>query len=173
MPSGCRELDDAWNPSDDLRDALYDLGNRAIAARLSDPLERERYQLHEVMKLDANGQPWTATVMQSCALPDVRKSVLGAVWYDRKIGVCVRMLGEPGTPVYVGRTPVGPKPESAAGRRQRGEQGGEVRVCPTRLAGRRSWSGAASRRPFSPRCTSRSRRPGHPLVGRGLPLSAA
>ncbi len=39
------------------------------------------------------------------ALPDVRKSVLGDAWYDRKIGVCVRMLGEPGTSVYLARTP--------------------------------------------------------------------
>jgi hypothetical protein len=102
---GLPVLDGPWKPSDELRDALYDLGNRAIAARLSDPLERERYQLRDVMKLDAGERPWAATVVQSCALPDARKSVLGNAWYDRKIGVCVRMLAEPGTAVYAGRTP--------------------------------------------------------------------
>ncbi|MGA2035468.1 MAG: hypothetical protein ABSG68_24735, partial [Thermoguttaceae bacterium] len=109
---GLPVLDGPWKPTGELRDALYDLDNRAIAARLSDPVERDRYQLRDVMKLDAGQRSWTATVVQSCALPDVRKSVLGNAWYDRKIGVCVRMLGEPGTSVYVGRTPVGRAPES-------------------------------------------------------------
>src|SRR5208282_791551 len=52
-------FDGPWKSADDMRDALYDLGNRAIAARLSDPVERERYQLRDVMKLDAGQQPWT------------------------------------------------------------------------------------------------------------------
>jgi hypothetical protein len=104
---GLPVLDGSWKPTDELRDALYDLGNRAIAGRLNDPVERDRYQMRDVMKLDAGERPWTATVVQSCALPDARKSVLGNAWYDRKIGVCVRMLAEPGTSVYVGRTPEG------------------------------------------------------------------
>jgi hypothetical protein len=102
---GLPVLDSSWKPTAELRDALYDLDNRAIAARLSDPVERDRYQLRDVMKLDAGERPWTATVVQSCALPDARKSVLGNAWYDRKIGVCVRMLGEKDTSVYVARTP--------------------------------------------------------------------
>jgi hypothetical protein len=109
---GLPVLDGSWKPTDELRDTLYDLDNRAIAARLSDPVERDRYQLRNVLKLDAADRPWTALVVQSCELPDARQSVLGPAWYDRKIGVCVRMLGEPGTSVYAGRTPVGRPPES-------------------------------------------------------------
>ncbi len=109
---GLPVLNGIWKPSDELRDALYDLGNRAVTARLSDPVERDRYQMRDVMKLDAGQRPWTATVVQSCGLPDTHKSVLGEAWYDRRIGVCVRMLGEPGTSVYVGRTPIGRPPES-------------------------------------------------------------
>jgi hypothetical protein len=102
---GLPVLDSPWKASNDLQESLYDLGNRAIAARLSDPVERDRYQLRDVRKLDAGELPWIATIVQSCALPDAGKSVLGSAWYDRKIGVCVRMLGEPGTTVYVGRSP--------------------------------------------------------------------
>jgi len=111
---------------------LYDLSNRAIAVRLSDPVERERYQLRDVMKLDAGQQPWSATVVQTCGLPDARKSILGSAWYGRKIGVCVRMLGEPDTSVYVGCTPVGPKPSSGraggkeANKGEKSEQPNEV-----------------------------------------------
>ena len=102
---GLPVLDGQWKSSDDLADSLYELSNRAIAARLSDAVERERYQMRDVKKLDAGQRPWTATIVQSCALPDVAQSVMGKAWYDRKIGVCVRMLGDPGTSVYAGRTP--------------------------------------------------------------------
>ena len=166
---GLPVLDGPWKPTGELHDALYDLDNRAVAARLSDPVERDRYQLHDVMKLENSQQPWTATVVQSCGLPDARKSILGSVWYDRKIGVCVRMLGEPGTSVYVGRTPVAPKPASgrAAARKRTRERSPN---SPMRLAAQHSWSGGASRRPFLPPCTNRSRTG---AVSRGSPRSAA
>jgi hypothetical protein len=104
---GTAQADGSWTPTDELRNRLYDLDNRAVAQRLSDPIERDRYQLTDVRKLDAGDRPWTATVLQSCVLPDVAKSVLGKSWYDRKIGVRVHMLGEPGTAVYAGRSPEG------------------------------------------------------------------
>ena len=132
MPSGCRWLTVSGKPTGELRNALYDLGNRAVAARLSDPDERDRYQLHDVVKLENGQQPWTAMIVQSCGLPDARKSILGSAWYDRNVGVCVRMLGEPGTSVYVGRTPVGPKPASGrasskeANKGEKSEQPNEV-----------------------------------------------
>jgi hypothetical protein len=131
---GLPQLDGSWKPSDELRDALYGLGNRAIAARLSDPVERDRYQMRNVMKLDAGDRPWMATVVQTCALPDVRKSILGSAWYDRKIGVCVRMLGEPGTTVYAGRTPVG---RGSAGPRAGGKEAnkGEKSGQPNEVGG--------------------------------------
>ncbi|MBM4019568.1 MAG: hypothetical protein FJ288_14825 [Planctomycetes bacterium] len=97
--------DPAWKPTDELNDRLYDTGNRAVAALLSDPVERDRYQLKGVVRLDAGRQSWTATVLQTCALPDAG-AALGKAWYDRRIGVRVHMLGEPGTVAYAGRSPV-------------------------------------------------------------------
>jgi hypothetical protein len=102
---GLAQMNPAWQPSDDLNGRLFDLTNRAIARLLSDPVERDRYQMKAVHKLAAGGEPWTATVLQTCALPDASQSVLGQAWYDRKVGVHVQMLAEPGTTVYMGRTP--------------------------------------------------------------------
>lgn len=100
---GLAETDAKWTPTDEL--LLYDQRNRAIARLLSDPVERDRYQMKDVRKLDTGAGDWSATVLQKCALPDARQSVLGSAWYDRKIGVRVHMLGEPGTVVYAGRSP--------------------------------------------------------------------
>jgi hypothetical protein len=100
------QADPAWKPTDELTDRLYDTSNRAIARLLSDPVERDRYQLKDVVRLNASEQPFNATVVQTCALPDAATSVLGKAWYDRRIGVRVHMLGEPGTVAYAGRSPV-------------------------------------------------------------------
>ncbi len=95
-----------WKPTEELGLAeLYDLNNRAVAARLADPIERERYALKDVRKLAPRDAAWTATVLQNCAQPDVSGSVLGAAWYDRQIGVRVHMLGENGTKVFAGKSP--------------------------------------------------------------------
>ncbi len=58
----------------------------------------------------------------------------GSAWYDRKIGVCVRMLGEPGTTVYAGRTPVG---RGSAGPRAGGKEAnkGEKSGQPNEVGG--------------------------------------
>ena len=100
------QSDPAWKPTDELTGRLYDANNRAIARLLNDPVERDRYQLKDVVRLDAGDQPWNATVLQTCALPDAGAGVLGKAWYDRRIGVRVHMLGEPGTLAYAGRSPV-------------------------------------------------------------------
>jgi hypothetical protein len=131
---GLPVFDGPWKATGELGDSLYDFSNRAIAARLNDPVERDRYQLRDVMKLDARQQPWTATVVQSCGLPDARKSVMGSAWYDRKIGVCVRMLGEPGTTVYAGCTPVGRVPESSRARGKEANKG-EKSTLPNEVGG--------------------------------------
>jgi hypothetical protein len=95
-----------WAPTAELTlECLYDLSNRAVAKRFEDPVERERYVLKDVIKREVSGQAWTATIMQTCALPDSGQSVLGKAWYGRKIGVRVQMLGEPGTVAYMGRSP--------------------------------------------------------------------
>jgi hypothetical protein len=100
------QSDPAWKPTDELADRLYDMNNRAIARLLSDPVERDRYQMKDVVRLDAGEKPWIATVLQTCALPDAGAGALGKAWYDRGIGVRVHMLGEPGTVAYAGRSPV-------------------------------------------------------------------
>ncbi len=103
---GLQKPDEAWKSTADLTlDRLYDMKNRALAAKLADPIEAERYQIKDARKLAASDGAWTATIEQTCALPDVAQSVLGQAWYDRRIGVRVRMLGEPGTTVYAGRSP--------------------------------------------------------------------
>jgi hypothetical protein len=103
---GLAQTTPEWKPTDELNDTLYDMRNRAIAKRMEDPNERERYRMTEVVRLDVGDQPWHATVLQTCAIPDVSKSVLGKAWYDRRIGVRVHMLGEAGTRVFLGRSPV-------------------------------------------------------------------
>ncbi len=95
-----------WRATGELDGKLYDQTNRAVAARLADPIERDRYRLRRVHKLDANNSAWSLTTLQTCALEDVSQSILGRQWYDRKIGVRVSMLGEDGTRVYYGDTPV-------------------------------------------------------------------
>ena len=45
------------------------------------------------------------TVIQDCPVPDPRTTVLGEGWYAKRIGVRMRMLGEPGTTAYVADTP--------------------------------------------------------------------
>ncbi len=102
---GTPQLDRDWKPTDELTDKLYDMSNRAVAKQLADPVEHERYQLHDVKKLAAADKSWSFTAVQTCALDDVQKSVLGSAWYDRKVGVRVSVLGEPETTVFAGRTP--------------------------------------------------------------------
>jgi hypothetical protein len=54
---------------------------------------------------DPAGDGWAVRVDQVCALDDPSEAALPRAWYERKIGVVVRMLGEAGTTVYVARTP--------------------------------------------------------------------
>ncbi|MFO8013223.1 MAG: hypothetical protein R6X20_07950 [Phycisphaerae bacterium] len=63
-----------------------------------EPLEQSR-------AMEAGGDGWAVRVEQVCALDDPSKAALPREWYERKIGVVVRMLGEDGTTVYVARTP--------------------------------------------------------------------
>jgi len=101
---GNAQPDKSWKPTDELYDHLYET-NRAMEKRFIDSIEHERYQMHNVFKLDPGANTWSATALQTCALADVNQSVLGKAWYDREIGVRIHMLGEPGTTVYAGKTP--------------------------------------------------------------------
>ncbi len=48
---------------------------------------------------------WSVTAEQVCTLEDPSQAKLPRSWYDRKVGVRVRMLGSPGTRVCAARTP--------------------------------------------------------------------
>ncbi len=68
-------------------------------------LYTNRFAITDESKLAAGADPVAITIQQNCLLPDVEKSTLGKEWYDRKIGVRVRLLGEPGTAAYTYTTP--------------------------------------------------------------------
>ena len=57
-------------------------------------------------RLHCGAGPFSLVLLQTCALADPAKSALGKAWYDRKIGVRLRMLGEEGTSVFIFDTPV-------------------------------------------------------------------
>ncbi|MEI7832925.1 MAG: hypothetical protein WCJ56_07005 [bacterium] len=78
-----------------------DLGNWHPAKEL----HTDRFAITDESKFDAGADPVAITIQQNCALPDVEKSNFGKEWYDRKIGVRVRLLGEPGTSAYTYTTP--------------------------------------------------------------------
>jgi hypothetical protein len=82
-----------WQPTDELHGKLYP---KSV---------EDRYELHDVHKLDTAGKPWSVTVTQIRATPT---GVLPEAWYDRKVGVRVRLLGAPGTTAYAGKTAEGP-----------------------------------------------------------------
>lgn len=102
---GLPRLDESWKATGELDERLYDLSNRAIARRLADPIESDRYRMKDVRKLSPGRADWTATIVQTCTLDDVEQSVLGRAWYERRVGVRVHVLGEEGTTVFAGRCP--------------------------------------------------------------------
>lgn len=97
--------ENGWQSIEFGLDQIYQMTNRAIVRLLTDPIERDRYTIKDVRKLEPGSASWRATIRQDCALSDVTKSVLGKAWYDRRVGVRIHMLGETGTTVYAGRSP--------------------------------------------------------------------
>jgi len=133
---GLAQTNAGWEPTDELYGTLYET-NRVLEKLFQDPIERERYQLRNVARLTPGAQPWCATVLQTCVLGDMSQSILGKAWYDRRIGVRVHMLGEPGTTVYVGKTPesrTAPGREANKGERSTGanEVGGTTLIVTRR-----------------------------------------
>jgi len=72
--------------------------------RPSTALDSIAPELREVRTFATEGD-WTLMVRQTCTLPNAVTSRLGKAWYDRGIGVRLDMLAEPGTTVYLARTP--------------------------------------------------------------------
>lgn len=118
------------------------------AWRASDELAKTLFAIPEVKisgerRLDAGKDAWNVSTLQTCALEDVKESKLGPAWHDRKVGVRVSMLGEPGTAVftydsptvYTPGSPRTPKPEDRAAYEKVSEVGGVsvavARTCPS------------------------------------------
>ena len=74
-----------WGPSDELQKTLFNTPEIKIAG--------ER-------RMGPTDEGWSLSTLQTCALPEVSKSLLGKDWYGRQVGVRVSMLGEPGTTVF-------------------------------------------------------------------------
>lgn len=126
---GVAELDDGWTDSDELQRTLVNIKPIPAAEqprkryweRCNDPgdswilIEGEK-------KRDFEDAPVDVRVVQQCILDDVTESQLGKAWYDRRIGVRVRLLGEAGTTAHVFDTPTGYRPGT-----HRAPRDGEVR----------------------------------------------
>jgi len=69
-------------------------------------LPEDLYPLKKVKTLDAKDNAWSVTALQTCALEDPSKTKLPGRWYERKIGVTVRMLGAKNTTIYTAQTPL-------------------------------------------------------------------
>ncbi len=124
---GQPQLDDAFKPSSDLNGSMLyrplpwqgekEQVTEADKAEVAQPAGYENKtdsnDLKNVKKRLADNIPWSAGILQSCALADVSKSKLGKAFYDRKIGVRVSMLPEKSTVVYVGDPPLGAPKKSA------------------------------------------------------------
>jgi hypothetical protein len=80
-----------WTSSDELQKTLFDVPSLTIA---------------ETRRFDAGDRDWALTTQQNCYKKDPADSIMGREWYNRKIGVRVAMLGEPGTAVFHYRPPV-------------------------------------------------------------------
>jgi len=59
-----------------------------------------------VQKLAVGDKPWAVSVTQDCPVENPRATALGSAWYERRIGVRMRMLGAPGTTAYMANTPL-------------------------------------------------------------------
>jgi hypothetical protein len=53
--------------------------------------------------LDPEGKTWSLNVVQTAMADDPARTVMGADWYNRKVGARVTMLGEPGTAAFYAR----------------------------------------------------------------------
>lgn len=133
---GLARLDQRWEPSTRLQETLLNI--RPIPAerqprarsweRCEDPAD-SWIRVEGERRLRVDAEPVDLTIVQDCALDDVATSQLGREWYERRIGVRLRLLGEPGTTAYVFDTPTGYRPGThrapRAGRpRPRPETGG-------------------------------------------------
>lgn len=82
---GVAELDGRWKPG---------------------KLPGKLHQVEQAKRLGAGDDDWSVRAIQSCGLGDPGKARLPKAWYDRRVGVRMKMLGAPGTTAFAARTPL-------------------------------------------------------------------
>jgi hypothetical protein len=101
------------------------LGKEALAAAQYD----DRQAMPQWLECFAGGRAtdlgpgdWTLRVDQVCALSDPSKAALPKVWYDRRVGATLHVLGAPGTTVWIAPTPLADRPGDAPKPEQRPDE---------------------------------------------------
>ena len=84
-----------WKPTRDLDKSLPGSGDRGM------PLNYE-----EQHAFDPGKRTWSMNAVQTAMTTDLEATVLGPEWYNRRVGVRVTMLGEPGTRAFYARRPL-------------------------------------------------------------------
>ena len=115
-----------WASSDALQKTLMNVKPKVTQQRTweqcDDPAE-SWIQINNERKLQvtpdpADAAPVEVAILQKSILDDVSQSKLGQAWYDRGIGVTIRMLGEKGTSAYTFDTPTSYRPGTPRGPRE-------------------------------------------------------
>lgn len=105
---GAWQLDDAWKPTSELNGSMLyrPLTGPDAAQPAGYENKTDGNDLTGVRKLEAGANPWTARILQTCAVP-LEKSKLGKAFYDQNIGVAISMLPDASVPttVYTGTPP--------------------------------------------------------------------
>lgn len=97
QPLGSAEPDapSAWTPTEALNKSLPGSGDRGL------PLN-----YMEQHAFDPGAETWSLNAVQTTMATSTAVTVLGPEWYDRRVGVRVTMLGEPGTRAFFARRPL-------------------------------------------------------------------
>ncbi len=151
--SALPEPGQSWQPSDDLQKTLFATQYQQPVADRSTliPAQRNYHLTTEGTQgppwvLIENGQkyqvganPLSITTLQDYHGADVTTARFGAAWYERKVGVRVSMLPEPGTTAYTFNTPEryapgAPRNEDDKNKRVLGAEWGGVSIAVHRRA---------------------------------------
>ncbi len=96
-----------WRPTSELNGSM-------LYREMGEPQPEgfgDRYDgndLRDVRRFDPEAADWETVIVQDDQMVgDMEGSIWGREWFDRRVGVRVRMLGEAGTAVFAGRPPVG------------------------------------------------------------------
>jgi hypothetical protein len=127
-----------WGPSDDLRTTLMSAPTQVTDPATKQPVTVNWLSFTGERKLDPGADAWRLRTTQVCLAPDPAKTQFGQAWYDRKVGVRVWMLGEPGTTAHTFDTPTNytPGTQRSPGAHSPVPEFGGVSLAVTRTAAR-------------------------------------